>query len=107
MTPLAKTITQTLAAIGLAGAAVSPALADTAERKTIAVKTSDVDLGTPQGQKIMEQRVEKAARTVCRATNFTTGTRLMNHETRACMAKARRDAKQRIAALTLEQQRGG
>lgn len=107
MKPLAKTITHTLAALGLASAAISPALAGNAQTLTIDVLTSDIDLNTAQGQKTLDQRVEKAARHVCRTTSITTGSRMMNQSTRACLAKARSDARQQIAALALEQQRGG
>lgn len=107
MKPLAKTITHTLAALGLASAAISPALAGDAQKLTVHVSTSDIDLGTAKGQKMLDQRVEKAVRHVCRTTNVTTGTRVMDHDARACLAKARSDARQQVAALTIEQQRGG
>lgn len=107
MKPLAKTMTHALAALGIAGAAVSPALAGNVQKMTIEVSTADIDLGTAQGQKTLDQRVEKAVRTVCRTTSVTTGSRVMSQEARACLAKARTDAKQQVAALTLGQQRGG
>ncbi|NCP14298.1 MAG: UrcA family protein [Sphingomonadales bacterium] len=107
MTPLAKTFTHALTAIGLAGAAISPALAGNAGTMTISVTTSDIDLATPEGQKILDQRVKKAVRSVCRATSLSTGSRIMNQDARACLAKAHSSAEQQIAALTLEKQRGG
>lgn len=107
MKPLAKTITHTLAALGLAGAAVSPAMAGNARPMTIRVPTADINLATPAGQKTLDQRVEKAARQVCRTINAATGTRLMNKDARTCLAKARNDARQQVAALTTGQQRGG
>lgn len=107
MTPLAKTLTHALAAFGLAGAAISPALAGDVQKMTISVSTSDIDLGTAKGQKTLDQRVEMAVRSVCRVTNLATGTRMMNRDARACLAKARTEAKRQVAALTLEQQRGG
>jgi len=108
MKPLAKTITHALAALGLAGAAITPAMAGNGQILTVKVNTSDIDLGTAQGQKTLDQRVEKAVRQVCRTTSLTTGSRVMSQEARACLAKARTDAKQQVAALTtLGQQRGG
>lgn len=106
MKPLAKTITQALVALGLAGTAISPAMAGV-EKMTINVPTADIDLGTAKGQKTLDQRVEKAVRHVCRTTSVTTGSRVISQDARACLAKARSDARQQVAALTNEQQRGG
>lgn len=107
MKPLAKTITHGLAALGLAGAAITPAMAGNGQILTVKVNTADIDLGTAQGQKTLDQRVEKAVRHVCRTTDLSTGTRVMSQDALACLAKARTDAKQQVAALTIEQQRGG
>jgi UrcA family protein len=107
MKPLAKTITHALAALGLAGAAITPAMAGNGQILTVKVNTADIDLGTAQGQKTLDQRVEKAVRHVCRTTDLSTGTRVMSQDALACLAKARTDAKQQVAALTIEQQRGG
>ena len=107
MKPLAKTITHALAALGLASAAISPALAGDIQKTTIRVSTSDIDLGTAKGQKILDKRVEKAVRQACRTTSLTTGSRMMSRDALACLAKARTDAKRQVAARTLEQQRGG
>jgi UrcA family protein len=107
MKPLAKTLTHALAALGLAGAAISPALAGDIQKTTIRVSTTDIDLGTAKGQKILDKRVEKAVRQACRTTSLTTGSRMMSRDALACLAKARTDAKRQVAARTLEQQRGG
>lgn len=107
MKPLAKTITHTLAAIGLAGAAISPALAGEVQKTTISVSTADLDLGTVKGQKTLDQRVEKAVRGVCRSTSVQTGSRVMSQEARACLAKARSDARQQVAVLLSNERRGG
>ena len=107
MKPLAKTFTHALAALGLAGAAISPAMAAEMQKTTIRVTTTDIDLGTANGQKTLDKRVEKAVRQVCRTTSPTTGSRVMSRDALACLAKARSNAKQQVAALILEQQRGG
>lgn len=106
MKPLAKTVTQALVALGLAGTAISPAMAGV-QTMTIGVPTADIDLGTAKGQKILDRRVQKAVRHVCRTTSVTTGSRIISQDARACLAKARSDARQQVAALTNEQQRGG
>jgi len=107
MKPLAKTITHALAAIGLAGAAITPAMAGNMQKMSVSVETGDLDLGTAKGQKTLDQRVEKAVRHVCHTTSLTTGSRLLSQDARACLAKARTNARQQVAALTLGQQRGG
>lgn len=107
MKTLAKTIIHSLAALGLAGAAVSPALAGESQRMTISVSTADLNLGTAAGQRTLDQRVEKAVRTVCRTTSATTGSRVMDQDAKACLAKARSDAKRQVAALVSNEQRGG
>lgn len=107
MKPLAKTLIHTLAALGLAGAAITPALAGDGVPKTIAVTTSDIDLATAKGQKTLDQRIERAARTVCRATDLATGSRIMSQEAHACLTKARGQAREQLAVLMADQQRGG
>jgi UrcA family protein len=107
MKPLAKTLTHALAALGLAGAAITPALADEGATKTIAVTTSDINLATAKGQKTLDQRIERAARAVCRTTNLTTGSRIMSQDAQACLAKARTSAQAQVAVLKADQQRGG
>ncbi|WP_233994131.1 UrcA family protein [Porphyrobacter sp. AAP60] len=103
-----KTIAYGMAAAGVAGAAISPAHAGNIDRMTVNVPTADINLATVQGQKRLEQRLEKAVRTVCRTTSLTTGSRVLTQETRACLAKARSDVKQQVAALySRNEQRGG
>lgn len=108
MTPLAKTITHTLAALGLAGAAVTPAIAGLKPQvQTISVPTSDLDLGTAKGQRALDKRVEKAVRSVCRTVSSQTGTRIMDQDAQNCLARARADAKRQVAVLVSDEQRGG
>lgn len=102
-----KPLAMTLAAIGLAGTAISPAFAGKTETMTIHVPTADINLATPEGQKRLDQRLEKAARTVCRTTSLTTGSRILSQESRECLAKARSDSKQQVALLMNNEQRGG
>lgn len=102
-----KPLAIALAAFGLAGAAITPAAAAEVERMTINVSTADINLATPEGQRTLDNRLEKAARTVCRVTDITTGRRVMSHEVRQCLAKARSDSRQQVAALTARQQNRG
>lgn len=108
MKTLAKTTINALATLGLAGAVVSPALAGNVDRMTITVSADDLDLATAKGLKTLDKRVEKAVRSVCRTTSLNSGSRVLSHETRACLAKARSDARRQVAALTSQnEQRGG
>ncbi len=107
MKTLAKTAIHALTVVGLAGAAITPAIAGELDRTGIQVTYSDLDLSTAKGQKILDNRVAKAARNVCRANNPATGTRIISQEASACLAKARAEAKQQVAALIAEEQRGG
>lgn len=100
-----KTLALAAAALGLACTA-APALAGTTIMK-LEIETSDINLDTPTGQKLLDQRIEKAVRTVCRTTDLNTGTRIMNRDSRACLAKARVDARKQVAALMEDSQRGG
>lgn len=102
MTPLAMT----LAALGLAGSAVTPTLANETEKMTIQVQYDDLDLATPEGQQRLDQRLEKAVRTVCRTQSHTGGSRILSLDAKACLAKARADVRQQVAAMNQSKQRG-
>lgn len=102
-----KSLAVTLAAIGLAGAAFSPALAGTTDGMTIKVPTADINLATAEGQKTLDKRIEKAVRNVCGVTTPSTGSRILSEQARDCLAKARADVKQQLAVLNTDEQRGG
>lgn len=101
-----KSLAMTLAVLGLAGTAVSPALASPTEPMTIDVPYGDLNLATPEGQTRLEQRLERAVRKVCGAESHKGGSRIISSDTRACLAKARADVRQQVAAMTQGKQRG-
>ena len=103
MTPLAMT----LAALGLAGTVVTPTLANETEKMTINVQYDDLDLATPDGQAQLDRRLNKAMRTVCGTRGHSGGSRIISAEARACLAKARTDVRQQVAAITTDERRGG
>lgn len=107
MKTLAKTIIPALAALGIAGTAVTPAFAQEALHTKVQVRYDDLNLGTVEGQKQLDRRVEKAVRTACRTTSASSGTRLMTQDALACLARARADAKKQVAAVIRNEQRGG
>jgi len=102
-----KTLAIAAAVLGLACTTAAPAYAGEVERMSVSVNLGDINLATASGQKLLDQRIEKAVRTVCRINDPQTGTRLMNQDARACLAKARADARQQVAAITGDRQRGG
>ncbi len=102
-----KPLAHALAALGLAGAAISPVMATEAERMTVKVNLADLDLATAEGQRELDQRLKRAVRTVCRTKDLTTGSRILSEDARDCIAKARTGVKQQMAALSINQQRGG
>lgn len=106
MKTLAKTAVHALWALGLAGAPVAPAFAQDRDHRTVSVSAAGIDLGTAAGQKIFDQRIEKALRNVCRTTSHETGTRI-NNDALKCLANARADAKRQLAAPGINGQRGG
>lgn len=99
-------LAMTLAAIGLAGTAISPTLANETETMTVRVEYNDLNLATPEGQAKLDKRLEKAVRTVCRTRSHTGGSRVLSLDAQACLAKARADVRQQVAAITRGMQRG-
>lgn len=63
--------------------------APTAFAKDVKVNYSDLDLSTASGQKSLDARIDKAARSACSADHATTGSILSAPVDKACLAKAR------------------
>lgn len=102
-----KTLAITAAAIGLAVTA-SPALAgDDTERNTMSVDLAGLDLDTPEGQAMLDRRIDRAAREVCQYDRMRTGTRIRSKAAIDCYEKAKASARQQVAAMVEKQRRGG
>jgi len=101
-----KTLAIATTALGLAFTA-SPALADQEERQTVSVSTEGLDLSSPEGQRILEERIDRAAREVCNANAVQTGTRIRRSDARKCIADARASVKRQMATIIEDQRRGG
>lgn len=101
-----KTFAIAAAAVGLAVTA-TPALAGNSIVQTIEVTAAGLDLSTPEGQRMLDKRVEAAARNVCGVESVSTGTRIRSLNERTCYQKALAGAKRQIATLVADQQRGG
>jgi len=102
-----KTFAIAAAALGLVSATATPVLAEPLEKMSIEVNVSDINLASVSGQKLLDQRIERAVRTVCRTDAPTTGSRILSQEKRECVTKARADAREQVALLTGDRQRGG
>ncbi len=102
-----KTWTLAIAAasVGFTGLA-APAMAGTEIKTSETVSYAGLDLNTIEGQKMLEQRVESAARRVCGYNEARTNTRLRG-DAKSCLVKARASARQQAAAIIEDQRRGG
>lgn len=101
-----KTLALATATIGLAITA-TPAFAGADELRTQEISFAGLDLETAEGQRMLDQRIERAAREVCGYDEQRVGTRIRSNEARYCLAKARTTAKRQVAAMLEDQRRGG
>lgn len=95
--------------LALAAAAViaAPAHAATSESKSVEVRYSDLNLASEEGQNVLEQRLDRAAREVCRMDEQTTGTRIPSRDASACYSQARADLSRQFADVVRDSRRGG
>jgi UrcA family protein len=87
--------TAPIAAAALLGLALTatPSLA-----KDVEVRYADLNLASIEGQKTLEQRIDRAAREACSYNTQDAGTRIRSSATVACYNKARDSAKTVMAA---------
>ncbi|MCP5395723.1 MAG: UrcA family protein [Sphingomonadaceae bacterium] len=91
----------------VAAAIGSLALATPAAAGTMSVEHQDLDLSTAKGQKILQQRINQAAREVCGIDRSRTSSRIQSTEAKRCYAEAKAAANKQFAAVIEEQQLGG
>lgn len=96
-----KTLTLTLSAALAAGLLAGSAHAE----RTVAVPYGDLNLATPDGQAELQDRLDKAARKVCRIDGL--DQILYRDEERACYRAARQKVDVRFAEVVRANQRGG
>lgn len=101
-----KTLALATATIGLAFTA-TPAFADTDGLRSQEISFAGLDLETVEGQQMLDQRIERAARSVCGFDEQRVGTRIRANDARACLSKARASAKRQVAMIIEDQRRGG
>lgn len=101
-----KTFALSAAVLGLAVTA-APAFAGPVEHQSKTVSTAGLDLATPEGQKLLDQRIERVAREVCGISDSRTGTRMRSVRARKCLTEARASAKRQVASMGSNVQLGG
>lgn len=99
-----KTLLLATATLGLIA---TPALAGESEVRTDSFSINDLNLDTAEGQKVLDRRINRAAKNVCRVADINTGTRLKSQEVQNCYARAKASARDQVAALYDARQLGG
>lgn len=74
---------------------------------SVGVAYDDLDLATEAGQKELDARLEKAAKSVCGLDEARTGTRLASADARRCYRDARGKLDQQFASVIRRQAAGG
>lgn len=91
--------TALFAAAALCTAGLFAAPAAFAETQSTEVHFKDLDLASADGRQQLQTRIEKAARSVCRAQRPTTGTHLRSIVDRTCYKQAMANVSERVAAV--------
>ena len=73
---------------------------------SVELKYDDLDLSTAKGQAELTKRADDAARQACSADAVRTGTILRSKAENQCYRETRAKLRERVAALTGQQQRG-
>ena len=92
-----------LAAAALAAMTVSAA--STAHAETL--KYNDLELSTKAGQKELDRRIARAARSYCQAQLKPTGTRIQSRGTVECVRGVKQELSEKVAAAVGETRMGG
>lgn len=90
-----------------AALATTPAIAGEAQGESVSVSYHDLNLATEQGQKKLEQRLERAAQQACGVDGVRTDSRITPPDQSRCLNEARKSAKAQFAQIVSEQQLGG
>jgi len=85
----------------------TPAFAGTQEHAAQSISVKGLDLGTAEGQKMLDERIERAARAVCDVNRLRTGTRIRSSAARQCLKEARASARKQVAAMIENNRQGG
>lgn len=87
----------------IAAAAASLAVATPVLANDFVVQYKDLDLSNPKDRQVLERRIDNASRAYCGADVSTTGSRVKGPGTAACVASARKLAREQLAAMMIRQ----
>lgn len=76
------------------------------ERQSVRIGYADLDLGTEAGQRVLQERVRRAARKVCRLDEVRTGTHILAADATDCYRQALRGAREQVARMAAGQHQG-
>ena len=97
-----------LTAAGVSLALIAtPSFAAPSDTPSADVKIADLNLGTAEGQKTLEGRIEAAARNVCGVGRHQTGSRMKSREVKRCVANAKEQVSKQVATIVDNQRLGG
>ena len=91
----------TIAAIGLVAVSTSATAA------SVIVPYEDLNLSSPAGQKVLDRRIDRAAKKVCGYDEPTVGTRLRDPEAATCVARAKAASHAQMASIAEKEAKGG
>lgn len=95
---------KTLISLAVIGAltATTPAFAE-----NVSIEYQDLNLSSAAGQKVLANRIDRAARKVCGLDDQKSGSRIRSSKTRKCYEQAKRQATQQMAAIVDDERLGG
>ncbi|QZD87021.1 UrcA family protein [Qipengyuania psychrotolerans] len=100
-----KTPLLILAAVGLA--IPSAAIAKTTETSSVTVNYRDLNLATAEGQDVLADRIEIAARQVCGYNRQLTGSRMRDRDAERCVSETTKNMNAQFAAVIEQSAKGG
>lgn len=95
------------AAIAACTMIATPAVANTEGGETISVRYSDLNLATEEGQRVLERRLDNAARQVCQMDDVRVGTRIRSRASEQCYKETRETLARQIATVTAQGRNAG
>lgn len=97
-----KTIFLAFATCGLVAAAATPAAA-----QSMMIEYSDLNLETEKGQRVLANRIDRAARALCNYEKRTTGSHVRSNDSARCYEAAKKSASEQFARLVDDSRLGG
>ena len=93
-----------LIAAAAIGAIAAPAIAENVQFE---VDYRDINLASPEGQQVLDKRIDKAARKACGYDKVPVGSRLPSRDAKACYEELRAKAQKQFAVIIDRETKGG